>query len=138
MTIYKAPLDDQRFALFDVLGAEAVLTKLQGGDGHTRDLLDAVLRWHSRDELVLASGQPHVEPVASLGLPVGIEAHTDHRHVGSGGGALGALEQVLGIGWQPAYPQAPQRALAKASLLPCPAIRAGTKTFSRAFSSGMR
>jgi alkylation response protein AidB-like acyl-CoA dehydrogenase len=43
MTLYKAPLDDQRFALFDVLGAEAILTKLQGGEGHTRDLLDAVL-----------------------------------------------------------------------------------------------
>ena len=31
MTIYKAPLDDQRFALFDLLGAEAILTRLQGG-----------------------------------------------------------------------------------------------------------
>ncbi|MBD8899753.1 acyl-CoA dehydrogenase C-terminal domain-containing protein [Rhodanobacter sp. DHG33] len=43
MTIYKAPLDDQRFALFDLLGAEAILTKLQGGAEHSRDLLDAVL-----------------------------------------------------------------------------------------------
>lgn len=43
MTLYKAPLDDQRFALFDVLGAEAILTRLQGGGEHTRDLLDAVL-----------------------------------------------------------------------------------------------
>jgi alkylation response protein AidB-like acyl-CoA dehydrogenase len=43
MTIYKAPLDDLRFALFDVLGAESTLTSLQGGEGHTRDLLDAVL-----------------------------------------------------------------------------------------------
>ena len=33
MTLYKAPLDDQRFALFDVLGAEAVLTGLEGGEG---------------------------------------------------------------------------------------------------------
>ncbi|MFC4528568.1 acyl-CoA dehydrogenase C-terminal domain-containing protein [Dyella halodurans] len=55
MTIYKAPLDDQRFALFDVLGAEAVLTKLQGGEGHTRDLLDAVLEEAGRlSEAVLA------------------------------------------------------------------------------------
>ncbi|WP_201315629.1 acyl-CoA dehydrogenase C-terminal domain-containing protein [Dyella sp. EPa41] len=55
MTIYKAPLDDQRFALFDVLDAEAVLTKLQGGDGHTRDLLDAVLEEAGRlSEAVLA------------------------------------------------------------------------------------
>ena len=43
MTMYKAPLDDQRFALFDVLGAEAVLTGLEGGAEHTRDLFDAVL-----------------------------------------------------------------------------------------------
>lgn len=43
MTIYKAPLDDQRFTLFDLLGAEAILTKLQGGAEHSRDLLDAVL-----------------------------------------------------------------------------------------------
>ena len=43
MTIYKAPLDDQRFTLFDVLGAEAILTRLQGGAEHGRDLLDAVL-----------------------------------------------------------------------------------------------
>jgi alkylation response protein AidB-like acyl-CoA dehydrogenase len=43
MTLYKAPLDDQRFALFDVLGAEAILTRLDGGQEHTRDLLDAVL-----------------------------------------------------------------------------------------------
>jgi len=55
MTIYKAPLDDQRFALFDVLGAEAVLTKLQGGEGHTRDLLDAVLEEAGRlSEAMLA------------------------------------------------------------------------------------
>ena len=43
MTMYKAPLDDQRFALFDVLGADAVLTRLVGGTEHTRDLLEAVL-----------------------------------------------------------------------------------------------
>jgi len=55
MTIYKAPLDDQRYTLFDVLGAEAVLTKLQGGEGHTRDLLDAVLEEAGRlSEAVLA------------------------------------------------------------------------------------
>lgn len=55
MTIYKAPLDDQRFALFDVLGADAVLTKLNGGEGHTRDLLDAVLEEAGRlSEAVLA------------------------------------------------------------------------------------
>jgi alkylation response protein AidB-like acyl-CoA dehydrogenase len=43
MTAYKAPLDDLRFALFDVLGAEQTLTGLRGGEAHSRDLLDAVL-----------------------------------------------------------------------------------------------
>ncbi|HEY9134002.1 MAG TPA: acyl-CoA dehydrogenase C-terminal domain-containing protein [Dyella sp.] len=55
MTIYKAPLDDLRFALYDVLGAEPQLTALQGGEGHTRDLLDAVLEEAGRlSEQVLA------------------------------------------------------------------------------------
>jgi alkylation response protein AidB-like acyl-CoA dehydrogenase len=43
MTAYKAPLDDLRFALFDVLGAEKTLTALRDGEAHSRDLLDAVL-----------------------------------------------------------------------------------------------
>ncbi|MEO9078539.1 MAG: acyl-CoA dehydrogenase N-terminal domain-containing protein, partial [Rhodanobacter sp.] len=43
MTAYKAPLDDLRFALFDVLNAEKTLTALAGGDAHSRDLIDAVL-----------------------------------------------------------------------------------------------
>ena len=48
MTAYKAPLDDLRFALFDVLGAEPILTALQGGEVHSRDLLDAVLEEAAR------------------------------------------------------------------------------------------
>jgi alkylation response protein AidB-like acyl-CoA dehydrogenase len=43
MTAYKAPLDDLRFTLFDVLDAETTLTRLGGGEAHTRDLFDAVL-----------------------------------------------------------------------------------------------
>jgi alkylation response protein AidB-like acyl-CoA dehydrogenase len=43
MTAYKAPLDDLRFTLFDVLGAESILTALDGGEAHSRDLIDAVL-----------------------------------------------------------------------------------------------
>jgi hypothetical protein len=55
MTIYKAPLDDLRFVLHDLLGAEATLTPLTGGEGHTRDLLDAVLEEAARfNEQVLA------------------------------------------------------------------------------------
>jgi alkylation response protein AidB-like acyl-CoA dehydrogenase len=55
MTIYKAPLNDMRFALYDVLGADAVLGRLEGGEAHTRDLLDAVLDEAARfNEQVLA------------------------------------------------------------------------------------
>jgi len=55
MTIYKAPLDDMRFALYDVLGAEAILGGLGGGQAHTRDLIDAVLEEAARfNEQVLA------------------------------------------------------------------------------------
>jgi alkylation response protein AidB-like acyl-CoA dehydrogenase len=55
MTIYKAPLNDMRFALYDVLGADAVLGKLEGGEAHSRDLLDAVLEEAARfNEQVLA------------------------------------------------------------------------------------
>ena len=42
MNIYKAPVADIRFALFDVLGAEALYQKL-GIHHATRDVLDAVL-----------------------------------------------------------------------------------------------
>ena len=38
MTAYKAPLDDLRFVLFDVLDAESTLTGLRDGDEHTRDI----------------------------------------------------------------------------------------------------
>src|SRR6201991_1906817 len=55
MTIYKAPLDDMRFALYAVRGVESVLGRLDGGEGHTRDLLDAVLDEAARfNEQVLA------------------------------------------------------------------------------------
>ncbi|TAL90888.1 MAG: acyl-CoA dehydrogenase [Rhodanobacter sp.] len=60
MTAYKAPLDDLRFALFDVLGAEPTLTSLQGGEGHSRDLLDAVLEEAGRlsEQLLAPTNAP--------------------------------------------------------------------------------
>jgi hypothetical protein len=60
MTAYKAPLDDLRFALFDVLGAEPILTALQGGEGHSRDLLDAVLEEAGRlsEQLLAPTNAP--------------------------------------------------------------------------------
>jgi len=60
MTAYKAPLDDLRFALFDVLDAESTLTTLQGGEAHSRDLLDAVLEEAARlsEQLLAPTNAP--------------------------------------------------------------------------------
>ncbi len=60
MTAYKAPLDDLRFALFDVLDAEPTLTALQGGEAHSRDLLDAVLEEAGRfsEQLLAPTNSP--------------------------------------------------------------------------------
>ncbi len=60
MTAYKAPLDDLRFALFDVLGAEPILTALQGGEAHSRDLFDAVLEEAGRlsEQLLAPTNAP--------------------------------------------------------------------------------
>lgn len=93
MTLYKAPLDDQRFALFDVLGAEAVLTKLQGGDGHTRDLLDAVLEEAGRlSEQVLA-------PTNAPGDEEGCHFDKASRTVTTPKGFKEAFKQFAEGGW---------------------------------------
>ncbi|MBU8976411.1 acyl-CoA dehydrogenase C-terminal domain-containing protein [Lysobacter sp. MMG2] len=58
MSSYKAPLDDIRFALFDVLGAEGQFQRLGFTDA-TRDVLDAVLDEAGRfTETVLAPLNP--------------------------------------------------------------------------------
>ncbi|MEO8670608.1 MAG: acyl-CoA dehydrogenase C-terminal domain-containing protein [Tahibacter sp.] len=55
MTKYAAPVTDMRFALYDVLGIEALLAKLPGGDAASRDVIDAVLDEAARfNEQVLA------------------------------------------------------------------------------------
>ncbi len=93
MTIYKAPLDDQRFALFDVLGAEAVLTGLEGGEGHTRDLLDAVLEEAGKlAEQVLA-------PTNWSGDVEGCRYDKATRTVTTPKGFKEAFEQFAGGGW---------------------------------------
>ena len=60
MTLYKAPLDDMRFALFDVLDAEKTLMGLRGGEAHSRDLLDAVLEEAGRlsEQLLAPTNSP--------------------------------------------------------------------------------
>ena len=93
MTLYKAPLDDQRFALFDVLDAEAVLTKLQGGEGHTRDLLDAVLEEAGKlSEQVLA-------PTNSPGDEEGCHYDKATRSVTTPKGFKEAFRQFSEGGW---------------------------------------
>ncbi|HET7329813.1 acyl-CoA dehydrogenase C-terminal domain-containing protein [Dyella sp.] len=93
MTLYKAPLDDQRFALFDVLGAETALTKLQGGEGHTRDLLDAVLEEAGRlSEQVLA-------PTNASGDEEGCHFDKASRTVTTPKGFKEAFRQFAEGGW---------------------------------------
>jgi alkylation response protein AidB-like acyl-CoA dehydrogenase len=93
MTLYKAPLDDQRFALFDVLDAEAALTKLQGGEGHTRDLLDAVLEEAGKlSEQVLA-------PTNAPGDEEGCHFDKASRSVTTPKGFKEAFRQFSDGGW---------------------------------------
>ena len=93
MTLYKAPLDDQRFALFDVLGADALLTALQGGDAHSRDLLDAVLEEAGRlSEQVLA-------PTNAPGDEEGCHYDKATRTVTTPKGFKEAFRQFADGGW---------------------------------------
>jgi alkylation response protein AidB-like acyl-CoA dehydrogenase len=43
MTVYTAPLDEMRFVLYDVLGADKLLTELPGHEDHGADLINTVL-----------------------------------------------------------------------------------------------
>jgi alkylation response protein AidB-like acyl-CoA dehydrogenase len=106
MTLYKAPLDDMRFTLYDVLGAEAVLARLDGGEAHTRDLLDAVLDEAARfNEQVLAplnasgdqEGCHYDKATASVTTPKGFKEA--YRQYADGGWAgLTAAETFGGQG----------------------------------------
>ncbi len=43
MTVYSAPLEEMRFVLYDVLGADRMLTQLSDHEEHGAELIDAVL-----------------------------------------------------------------------------------------------
>jgi alkylation response protein AidB-like acyl-CoA dehydrogenase len=43
MTVYTAPLEEMRFVLYDLLGADKALPELPGHEEHGRELIDAVL-----------------------------------------------------------------------------------------------
>ncbi|MEO8747050.1 MAG: acyl-CoA dehydrogenase family protein, partial [Rhodanobacter sp.] len=74
MTAYTAPLEDLRFVLFDVLGMEKTLQGLNGGEEHTRGILDAVLEAAAQlSEQVLA---PTNAPADAEGCHFDEAAHT--------------------------------------------------------------
>ncbi|MBN8713142.1 MAG: acyl-CoA dehydrogenase C-terminal domain-containing protein [Xanthomonadales bacterium] len=74
MTAYTAPLDDLRFVLFDVLGADQILHGLRGGEEHTRGIFDAVLEGAAQlSEQVLA---PTNAPADAEGCHFDPQTHT--------------------------------------------------------------
>jgi alkylation response protein AidB-like acyl-CoA dehydrogenase len=95
-----------RFALYDVLGADAVLGRLEGGEAHSRDLLDAVLEEAARfNEQVLAplnasgdqEGCHYDKATASVTTPKGFkEAYRQYAEGGWAG--LTAHEKFGGQG----------------------------------------
>ncbi|HEX4480362.1 MAG TPA: acyl-CoA dehydrogenase C-terminal domain-containing protein [Rudaea sp.] len=104
MSLYKAPLADMRFALFDVLGAEKHYARLPGGETATRDILDAVLDEAAKfAEQVLAplnavgdeEGCRFDKATASVTTPKGFKQAYD-QYIAGGWGGLTAPENYGG------------------------------------------
>ncbi|KAF1721075.1 acyl-CoA dehydrogenase C-terminal domain-containing protein [Pseudoxanthomonas wuyuanensis] len=92
MSTYKAPLTDIRFALYDVLGAEALFAQLGYTDA-TRDILDAVLDEAARfAETVLA-------PLNGVGDEVGSTFDKSTGEVTTPPGFKAAYGQFVEGGW---------------------------------------
>ncbi|MCY7313530.1 MAG: acyl-CoA dehydrogenase C-terminal domain-containing protein [Pseudoxanthomonas sp.] len=92
MSTYKAPLGDIRFALYDVLGAEALFARLGYADA-SRDLLDAVLDEAARfTETVLA-------PLNSVGDEIGCRFDRASGDVATPPGFREAYTQFMEGGW---------------------------------------
>ncbi len=92
MNRYEAPLRDIRFALFDVVGAQALYARL-GFDGAQRDVMDAVLDEAARfTETVLA-------PLNAVGDAVGCVYDKDTGAVTSPPGFVHAYAQFVEGGW---------------------------------------
>ena len=92
MSTYKAPLTDIRFALYDVLGADALFAKLGYSDA-TRDILDAVLDEAGRfTETVLA-------PLNSVGDEIGCSFDKASGDVATPPGFKQAYTQFVEGGW---------------------------------------
>ncbi|UXI69405.1 acyl-CoA dehydrogenase C-terminal domain-containing protein [Tahibacter amnicola] len=91
MSKYAAPLKDMRFALYDVLGVEALFARLPGGDSATRDLVDAVL-----DEAARFTGQV-LAPLNQTGDQEG--CHFEAGQVRTPKGFKEAYAQFAEGGW---------------------------------------
>jgi alkylation response protein AidB-like acyl-CoA dehydrogenase len=92
MSTYRAPLADMRFALFDVLGAEALFARLGFADA-TRDVVDAVLEEGARfNESVLA-------PLNKVGDQVGCSYDKATGEVRTPPGFREAYAQFVEGGW---------------------------------------
>jgi len=92
MSSYQAPLADIRFALFDVLGAEALFARLGYTDA-TRELLDAVLDEAARfTDTVLA-------PLNSVGDEIGCSLDKATGEVTTPPGFRQAYQQFVEGGW---------------------------------------
>ena len=92
MSNYKAPLSDMRFALYDVLGAEALFGRLGFADA-SRDVLDAILDEGARfTETVLA-------PLNRVGDEVGCSYDKASGDVTTPPGFKQAYAQYVDGGW---------------------------------------
>ncbi|NUS61313.1 MAG: acyl-CoA dehydrogenase, partial [Lysobacter sp.] len=89
---YRAPVEDMRFALYDVLGAEALFGKLGFGEA-TRDVLDAILDEAARfTETVLA-------PLNEVGDRVGCKYDKATGDVTTPPGFREAYQTFVDGGW---------------------------------------
>jgi alkylation response protein AidB-like acyl-CoA dehydrogenase len=93
MTLYAAPLDDMRFAFYDLLGGDAKLAALPGGEALGRELIDAVLNEAARfNEQVLA-------PLNQSGDAEGCHYDKDTASVTTPKGFKNAYAQYVEGGW---------------------------------------
>ena len=92
MSSYKAPLNDIRFALFDVIGADAQFARL-GFDEASRDVIDAILEEAARfTETVLA-------PLNAVGDREGCKLDQATAEVTVPTGFKPAFDQFVEGGW---------------------------------------
>ena len=93
MSTYKAPLDDIRFVMFDLLQVESAYQRLAGGENATRDVVDAILDEAARfSEQVLA-------PLNASGDDEGCFLDKATGVVRTPKGFKQAYEQYIAGGW---------------------------------------